>query len=96
MCWRRRLPDIRLIHHAWPSKAVEGDAAEQLVNQIYCDTGTLMHDMIVTYDGTNVTYYLDGTLRQVITGLQNSFADSRLNLSGIDLHRHRGRFALRR
>jgi Glycosyl hydrolases family 43/Concanavalin A-like lectin/glucanases superfamily len=56
-----------------------GNASEQLANQIYCDTG-LMHDMIVTYDGTNVACYLDGTLA-TYSGLQNSFTDSGLNLS---------------
>ncbi len=56
-----------------------GNATEQLANQIYCDTG-LMHDMIVTYDGTNVACYLDGTLA-TYSGLQNSFTDTGLNLS---------------
>ena len=56
-----------------------GNASEQLANQIYCDTG-LMHDLIVTYDGANVTYYLDGTL-PTYSGLTNSVTDPGLNLS---------------
>jgi arabinan endo-1,5-alpha-L-arabinosidase len=62
-------------------KGSGGNASEQLVNQIYCDTA-MMHDMVVTYDGTNVTYYLDGTLA-TYNGLQNSFSDSGLNLSSL-------------
>ncbi len=56
-----------------------GNAGEQLANQIYCDTG-LMHDLMVTCDGTNVACYLDGTLA-TYSGLQNSFTDTGLNLS---------------
>jgi len=56
-----------------------GNAAEQLANQIYCDTGVL-RQMVVSYDGTTVTYYLDGAL-PTFSGLQNSFADPGLNLS---------------
>lgn len=67
----------------YPSRAAVkgggGNAAEQLANQIYCDTGPT-HDVMVTYDGTNVTYYLDGTLANY-AGLQNFFADPGLNLS---------------
>ncbi|MFO1487224.1 MAG: LamG-like jellyroll fold domain-containing protein [Verrucomicrobiota bacterium] len=56
-----------------------GNAGEQLANQIYGDTG-ILHDMVVTFDGTNVTYYLDGTL-PTYAGLQNAFTDAGLNLS---------------
>jgi hypothetical protein len=58
-----------------------GNASEQLANQIYCDTG-LLHDMALTYDGTNVTYYLDGALA-TYSSLQNSFADGGFNLSSL-------------
>ncbi|MGH8022956.1 MAG: LamG-like jellyroll fold domain-containing protein, partial [Limisphaerales bacterium] len=47
--------------------------------QIYCDNTTL-HDAVVTYDGTNFNYYLDGTLG-TYSGLTNSFPDSGVNLS---------------
>ena len=47
--------------------------------QIYCDN-TTVHDMALTYDGTNVTYYLDGAL-STYSSLTNSFTDPGLNLS---------------
>jgi arabinan endo-1,5-alpha-L-arabinosidase len=56
-----------------------GSTNYQHANQIYCDTGGLQH-LVVTYDGTNVTYYLDGTL-PTYAGLPNSFSDPGLNLS---------------
>jgi arabinan endo-1,5-alpha-L-arabinosidase len=58
-----------------------GSPGEQLANQIYCDNATL-HDMLVTFDGTTVTYYLDGTLA-TYSSLQNSFPDPGLNLSTV-------------
>lgn len=58
-----------------------GNAAAQDAYQIYCDNATL-HDMIISYDGTNVTYYLDGTL-STFSGLQNSFSDPGFNLSSL-------------
>lgn len=58
-----------------------GSASYQLANQIYCDNGTL-HQMVVTYDGTNVTYYLDGTL-PTFAGLQNTFVDVGMVLSNL-------------
>lgn len=58
-----------------------GSAAEQLANQFPCDTGVL-HNLLVTYDGTNVTYYLEGTL-QTYAGLQNSFTSVGLVLSNL-------------
>jgi arabinan endo-1,5-alpha-L-arabinosidase len=56
-----------------------GSASYQDVYQIYCDNTTL-HDMLVTYDGTTMRYYLDGTLA-TYAGLTNSFPDAGLNLS---------------
>jgi Glycosyl hydrolases family 43/Concanavalin A-like lectin/glucanases superfamily len=56
-----------------------GKISAQDADQIYCDNATL-HDMVVSYDGTNVTYYLDGTLA-AYSGLANSFSDPGLNLS---------------
>jgi hypothetical protein len=58
-----------------------GSGAYQQASQIYTDTGTL-HNMLVTYDGTNVTYFLDGAL-PAFSGLQNSFADPGLVLSNL-------------
>lgn len=58
-----------------------GSGVYQDAYQIYCDNATL-HDMIVTYDGTNITYYLDGTLA-TYSSLQNAFADPGLKLSAL-------------
>ena len=58
-----------------------GSSSEQSANQIYCDAATL-RNMIVTYDGTNVTYYLDGNL-STYAGLPNSFTDVGLVLSNL-------------
>lgn len=58
-----------------------GNAAELLANQTPTTNG-IVHNMAVTYDGTNVTYYLDGAL-PTFSGLQNSFADPGLNLSSM-------------
>ena len=58
-----------------------GSTSEQLANQVYCDQGSL-RQMLVTYDGTNVTYYVNGVLSSY-AGLQNSFADIGLNLSSL-------------
>ncbi len=58
-----------------------GNPNKQLANQIYCDTA-ILHDMVATYDGTNVTYYLDGALSSY-AGLSNSFSDAGLNLSSL-------------
>lgn len=56
-----------------------GNSSYQDAYQIYCDNMTL-HDMVVSYNGTNITYYLDGTLA-TYAGLTNSFPDRGLNLS---------------
>lgn len=58
-----------------------GSASEQLANQVYCDQGSL-REMLVTYDGTNVTYYVNGVLSSY-SGLQNSFVDVGLVLSNL-------------
>jgi len=58
-----------------------GSTTEQLANQIYCDQGSL-RQMLVTYDGTNVTYYLNGALSSY-AGLQNTFVDTGLDLSSL-------------
>jgi hypothetical protein len=58
-----------------------GNTTAQQAYQIYTDNATL-HDMIVTYDGSNVTYYLDGTL-STFSALQNSLADPVLALSSL-------------
>lgn len=51
----------------------------QLANGIYIDDNA-DHDMIITYDGTNLTYYLDGSLPN-FSGLQNTFVQTGLVLS---------------
>ena len=56
-----------------------GSSGYQQAHQIYTDNASL-HDMVVAYDGTNVAYYLDGSL-STYSGLQNSFTDLGLNLS---------------
>jgi len=56
-----------------------GSATYQQAHQIYCDADVL-RQMVATYDGTKVTYYLDGLL-STFSGLPNSFTNIGLNLS---------------
>lgn len=58
-----------------------GSTVAQDANQIYCDNTTL-HDAVYSYDGTNLTYYLDGTLA-TYSGLTNSIYDPGLKLSSL-------------
>ena len=59
-----------------------GSTTEQQAGGIYLDNGGF-HDMMITFDGTNLTYYLDGTLAPVnpISSVPTSFTDAGLNLS---------------
>src|SRR5579885_1279313 len=69
----------------YPSRvAVFGRGTEKDVYQIYCDQPFYApcHDMMVTYDGTNLVYYLDGALA-TYSGLSNSIITPGVNLSAM-------------
>jgi autotransporter-associated beta strand protein len=58
-----------------------GSATEQQAAEQYQDNGQL-HDMTVTFDGTNLSYYIDGALGS-FSGLPNTISDSGLVLSNL-------------
>lgn len=56
-----------------------GSNTEQQASEQYQDNGVL-HDMVVTYDGTALSYYIDGALGS-FSGLPPTITDPGLNLS---------------
>lgn len=58
-----------------------GGSAEQQASEQYQDDGVI-HDMVVTYDGSTLSYYIDGALGS-FSGLSPTITDAGLNLSSL-------------